>query len=334
MVLHRDSGYSNTISELHVLDATDGSQEWVADVSSGARFPVADGSMCYVADGSTVRALNLDTGTEEWQYELNQPASVSPVLLDGKLYVTMEDGSGYGTSTTNLIAFDASSGVARWTEAYGDGNARDLVSNGGRLYAVTSNGGVTAFDTSGTVIWTEAGFADTFHHLAIDENRLYVTADNLIAGLSLSDGSRVWDTAVGATASRPVITNAGVFVGRLTTKYTRLIPLMGLLSGVASMMEVSTNQLLWKTGRSSRVLAERSGRIRAGHHLQLRSHRRRQEHGLGAHTTRQRRRTTPQPHHRQAIRERRLTGGKLLRLLQRANRRLTVTGFTSRPITK
>ncbi|SEW13203.1 outer membrane protein assembly factor BamB family protein [Natrinema salifodinae] len=86
----------------------DGDTRWKRDFDGNATAgaaAVADGRV-FVADGTeSLRALDLETGEEEWSVPFTHEAT--PVVADGVVYVTRD---GY-----DLVAFDAETGDQRFT---------------------------------------------------------------------------------------------------------------------------------------------------------------------------------------------------------------------------
>lgn len=76
-------------------DITESNRLWQSDSGSDVPTPVSDGTYLYVVgDRGVVYCLKAQTGEAVWGPERIQPGtySSSPVLADGKIYATSEDG--------------------------------------------------------------------------------------------------------------------------------------------------------------------------------------------------------------------------------------------------
>ncbi len=83
-------GGSGDVTKSHVLWTKEGLG---ADVPT----PIASDGKVYVStDGGEIACLDIETGSELWRYEVERNRnkfSSSPILADGKLYLTREDGA-------------------------------------------------------------------------------------------------------------------------------------------------------------------------------------------------------------------------------------------------
>ena len=76
-------------------DITETHRVWSFDMGPDVPTPVSDGTLVYVVrDNGVVHALDLKTGAIVWGPERLRPGtySASPILGDGKIYVTSEEG--------------------------------------------------------------------------------------------------------------------------------------------------------------------------------------------------------------------------------------------------
>ena len=76
-------------------DITASHRAWSFDLGPDVPTPVSDGTLLYVVrDNGVVHALNLQTGAVVWGPERLRPGtySASPILGDGRIYVTSEEG--------------------------------------------------------------------------------------------------------------------------------------------------------------------------------------------------------------------------------------------------
>jgi len=123
-----------------------------------------------------------------------QRLAASPVIGDGKLFVMDSDGV--------VSAFDAASGVKRWSKSYrisGDGSASafggGVSYDSGRVYLTTGTGFVAALNAeTGEQFWKVQPAGPLRGSPTIAFNAVYVmTQDNQIIALDASDGSSLWN---------------------------------------------------------------------------------------------------------------------------------------------
>jgi outer membrane protein assembly factor BamB len=99
-ISHGDENLTGT--ELGLVAAIDGAQrgditatKWAArGLEMNYSSPLVDGTRLYQIDnGSTLRALDIDTGRELWPLQLGLAQKAPPVLADGKIYVGTDNGT-------------------------------------------------------------------------------------------------------------------------------------------------------------------------------------------------------------------------------------------------
>ncbi|WP_177176715.1 PQQ-like beta-propeller repeat protein [Faunimonas pinastri] len=169
--------------QMIALDAASGNKLWSVDLDAPARSAptAADGKVFVVSGTSVVHAFNQADGKEAW----NQPgigevagvlSSASPAVAGGSVVVPYPSGE--------VIAFEAASGKMKWT---------DTVIRPTRTMAVS-------------------GITDVAASPVIDNGVVYASgvAGRTVA-IRLSDGSRVWEQAVGSSAT-PVVSGNSVFL--------------------------------------------------------------------------------------------------------------------------
>jgi outer membrane protein assembly factor BamB len=159
------------------LDAETGERLWDVELPGEAeRTPALDDDRLVVATDRRLLALARADGTERWSVELPRPArGAVTVAADGSI-VTVPLAARRGAP--GLVAYDAGTGDRLWDEA-------------------TLSARATAV-TDGTVYTTGYGEdGDT----------------GVVRGLSATDGTRLWETALDAPDTPPVVADAGVLVG-------------------------------------------------------------------------------------------------------------------------
>lgn len=102
-------------SEYRGFDLNEGTVEWTFRDGDGQTLvAVADGRvvvMVYDDSGSTLVALDRDSGAERWRYDVSGGPYSSGSVIDGTVYVSVYD----ETPPARLHAIDLESGRHRWT---------------------------------------------------------------------------------------------------------------------------------------------------------------------------------------------------------------------------
>ncbi len=166
--LHTNGGFTPAASRMYALDASDGSDRWVAlDGGNGAGAPAIDAmrnllyDIVFVDGSHTVRAYHLADGSTAWTSDVataDGPFSLALTFADDRLYLQDFSFAGDGT----LYALDATDdGSLLWTAPTPDsGNAAITVSPDGRSFTAGnfSGPGMTrGYDSEGNEMWTFNG---------------------------------------------------------------------------------------------------------------------------------------------------------------------------------
>lgn len=97
-----------------VAPRTAATERWTHEAGFDVRTPAVVGDTAYVPTAEALVALDVADGSERWRFSPeSQPWPATPVVHDGRVFVTMRD---EGT----LHALDATSGEEQWSVA-GDG---------------------------------------------------------------------------------------------------------------------------------------------------------------------------------------------------------------------
>ncbi|TYL38658.1 pyrrolo-quinoline quinone [Natronococcus pandeyae] len=185
--------YLRTGSELHALDAADGSLQWDRDgLGTHWSEPTVAGESVYVG-GDRLRALNADTGEVRWEAEFDSDESVpSPLVAYGTAYLLFEG---------SLYAFDATDGSRRWkrdsVEAEGyDGEKHPhsfyrrqtgVVATNGAIWAsLDAPGGLAELDPlTGKTRWTG--------RIDVGVDSLAATDETLLVQSSSEESVQIFD---------------------------------------------------------------------------------------------------------------------------------------------
>ncbi len=188
---------STTVSRLWSAKAGDG------DVNLGvAQSPaIVDGRVYAAAGGGGVRAYDLQSGAQAWQYKSKSVLTGGPGAGDGLVVVGGLEGE--------VVALDAATGAEKWVaKVTGEVIAAPTVGQG--MVLVRSNDGrISAFDASnGQRRWFWNHDQPTLSLRGNDAPILgpgFVFVgndDGSVTALSLTEGRPLWDQAVGQPDGR------------------------------------------------------------------------------------------------------------------------------------
>ncbi len=192
----------------------------------------ADANYAYLAGGSYVYAINLETGVQVWRYQPKpaQPLFATPALTpDGQLIVGGFDHKLYSLNTQN--------GQVNWTFD----QARDrwyggaLVENEW-IYAANADYNLYALDLHGNVRWTPFQADQALWSTpASDGQRVYVgTLGRKIYAIDTTTGKEAWEKALdGAVLGSPAVGPDG-------TLYANTY------GGTTAALDPTTGNILWQ----------------------------------------------------------------------------------------
>ena len=82
----------------------DGRRLWMQDIGGPVRHTIsANRELVYVATGSTLRALNAETGEPRWSHDFDEDIAAAPSSRDGRVYVTTSKGHLYALSHSGRV---------------------------------------------------------------------------------------------------------------------------------------------------------------------------------------------------------------------------------------
>lgn len=145
------------------LDAATGEQEWyysTTDDDVTASSLVYEGTVYSVDESGFIYAVDAESSEELWSIQIDTDPDMSPVVADGRIYMTERI-----DSTAGLSAFDASTGDRMWHRSNDGGEFRRVTVADGVLYASGYdglNGELYAMDPADGDILGIGGFASNF----------------------------------------------------------------------------------------------------------------------------------------------------------------------------
>ncbi len=187
--------------------------------NSTASVVVSKG-ICYFASGTTVYAVEADTGALKWKYPkekaLDGAVKGTPCVYDGHLF--------FGSGDKNVYCLNATTGAIEWFQATG-GSVRSapIVTDTGVLIVGSDDNTVRALDpATGKSVWPKlfVGSDDISVGLAASSTILVAAAmDGNIYGINLSNGKTKWSTRLQSPPGNctPVIGGDVVMIGYSNT---------------------------------------------------------------------------------------------------------------------
>lgn len=174
-------------------------------------MPLVDDGRVLVADGSgSAAALDSETGVPEWHTDLGAGVRGTPVIV-GDLFIV-------GTDHGDLVALRVADGTRAWTTELGAvAISASLVEAGGRVYAASEDGSMTAVDArSGAVLWTAAVGGPVLHGAALAGGVLYVgDRTGRLSAIEAASGRERWHVELGPGAiATPSVANDSIYVSR------------------------------------------------------------------------------------------------------------------------
>jgi eukaryotic-like serine/threonine-protein kinase len=221
------------------LDLSSGAALWSFKVKQPVvASPAIDGDLVFVGgEDHFLDALDVATGVLKWRKAMPAPILAAPAVADGRVFAVSEDST---TGAIRLAAFDAASGMQRWSFAPpspGLGSSAPVVA-GDRVFVGFGDETVRALDVrTGAERWSapvRSAFSPATSPAA-DGRGVYIADDHGAAyRFDARSGARVWDFQFDAleNGSAPLID--GGFV------------LLGLDDGSVAAIDLASGDLRWR----------------------------------------------------------------------------------------
>src|SRR5580765_1487165 len=154
--------------------------------------------------------------TQKWNVNFGQPISY-PLIADGKVFVTVKNGSSYGTK---LYALNAADGSTIWSYDLGSlDHWSGLCYENGRVFAVTSSGWLGGFDgASGSLLWNQTLSGSRDSPPTVFQGVIYIatTGNRGLYAVRADSGLVLWGEAVpGGAHGAPAVATGGLYVSHL-----------------------------------------------------------------------------------------------------------------------
>lgn len=195
---------------------------------------IANGTVVYAGDAAIgpVRALDLQTGAEQWVYENSSARPDGPV--------TVADGTVYLVTDERLTAIDLQDGAERWQSSElgrVPWSNEPVAVSGRHAYVWTESGRLYSLERStGEIDWSVQFGDGTPKTVTAGSDRLFITdstlPDNSLVALSLDDGSEMWRFETGGGPEPCAVADGHVYVSNQSSTYA---------------LDVATGKSEWET---------------------------------------------------------------------------------------
>ena len=225
------AGPSNTGFVDTAIPKTEPTERWTADLALGPKTAAIMDGTAYLAAGSTLHAIGLESGEPRWTVDLENDRTAAPAVTDDA--VVCPTGSGLVVVTRDgedrrRIGFEGDVSSLRWTTqqqvqskpsspTVADGTAYVGTSNGDLIAVALDEDGVT-WQSSATVGWTTLSQARQSGAVvsspAVAGGRVIVGTEAGIAAFDATSGSSEWTHETDrAVRSAPAVVDGMVYVG-------------------------------------------------------------------------------------------------------------------------
>jgi serine/threonine protein kinase/outer membrane protein assembly factor BamB len=206
LVVATEKGY------LYLLQAGNGQVIWGRPLGLGLGAPVPSNEQIFVSTGRLLSALDMSSGTVNWEFEAASTLTTRPAVFGDLLLV--------GTERGVLYALRQSDGQEQWrAQLSGALNAAPAVSDA--IFVVDRSGGVTALSPDGRqALWhVDVGAAINATPLLAD-GKLFIGASNgLFFALDAEDGRELARIQLGGSIDAPSALGEGLIYVRADQMY-------------------------------------------------------------------------------------------------------------------
>lgn len=221
---------------------------WRYETSAGFSpfSPIVIDSFLFVSDlNGEVNMLNVKTGEHIGSRKFGSAIVGSPIADGTNLYIPLTN------SKASLVAYNLRSATIDWQVKGGNIESSPLIM-GSKLLVTMLEGTLTCFDkTNGQPLWTFDPSRDkpniSIHSSPASDGEIAVfgSDDGVLYGLTLENGSLIWQTKVrGSIVASPSIKNGKVFVGSFDGTYYSF--------------DIKTGRQLWEQNLGGVVLASQA----------------------------------------------------------------------------
>jgi len=211
-------------STFYAMDTRNGEQKWEFETNSGFITPestIVDDTVffadaAYNMDNQLLRALDAETGEEQWSFGLDYRTKMAPVVSNNRLFI----GTARGDNENNVFySIDAENGTELWNYTIGhDVWKPPTVADGTVFIGVDSGfddvGLVALVAADGTERWTLE--TDDIHSspTVAGETVFVGSGDNNLYAADIETGEEQWAFETGSSiSSSPIVVDGTVYFG-------------------------------------------------------------------------------------------------------------------------
>ena len=176
-----------------------------------------DAEKAYLANGTFVHAINLNNGSQSWQYPADKADAkesffAAPVLVNEAQLIIASSGANH-----SLLSLDPKNGMVNWvyTSAEGGWLASPLVEND-VIYAPNADGKLYVFNLDGKLLWDVTLEGQLWGQPVSDGEYIYLTSlEHYLFAVDLQSHEIVWQFELcGATPGGAALDEDGtLYVG-------------------------------------------------------------------------------------------------------------------------
>ena len=260
--------------------ATSGATQWQQDLTanfdsgggqSGGGLAAGSGRVYATTGFGEVVALDAGSGAVVWRQRLDSPAAGAPAVSGDTVYVTSDDGTGWGiAAATGRVLWHLGGASANFSMA---GGAAPAVDGGKVIFPFSSGLLMAAAIDTGVSLWTAAvsgtrlgrafaNIGDITGDPVVSGGTIYVGTEGGRTGAYAEDtGERLWTADEGAL-NPPLVAGGSVFVVNDEARLVRLDAGTGDVIWAVQMPYFTTE----KAKKQSGIFAH-FGPVLAGGHL-------------------------------------------------------------------
>ena len=210
--------------------------------------PTIHGDKVFVADAfGLLQALDLESGDVVWEQDLQTELTAAMSVAKDLAFVASSNG--------DVIALDLNDGSQRWSSTLNSEVLSAPVANGDVLAVQTIDGKLHLLDFEGKQLWSYDSnlpaltLRGTSAPVFYNDSVIAAFANGKVVGLSLKDGSILWNERVGVPAGRSELERLVDVDGSLLIRDDQLY-VSGYQGHIAA-IDLRSGKMMWKREASS-----------------------------------------------------------------------------------
>jgi outer membrane protein assembly factor BamB len=154
--------------------------------------PAVAGTRVLIAGDATLDALDVVSGTAQWQTPLPAPLVFAPLVRSGWAFLTLKNGS--------IVALRSENGAQVWTATPGGAVGAPLIAEGDRLFAATGSVVQALAVADGQAVWKATLDSDVTAVAAVEGHVFAATAGRWLVAIDARKGEIRWRYRIGGSA--------------------------------------------------------------------------------------------------------------------------------------